>query len=157
MSRNLSPQARSALYAPQTSDVFVVLLTLSHDNLPEPIRVSSDAVNTVSRGNTYIAYPFDLTLPDESEGRPPRARLVIDNIDRLIIGSLRQIQTAPKLCIEIVRSAAPDVIEAIFDDFRLANVIYDSQSVSCDLTIEDFTSEPYPSSTFCPSLFPGLF
>lgn len=157
MSRNISPQARSALYAPQTGDVFLILLTLSHSDLDEPIRVSSDSVGTVSRGDTYVAYPFHLTLPDDSEGRAPRARLIIDNIDRLIISTLRRIQTAPRLRIDIVRHAAPDVVEAVFDDFRLANVIYDSQSISCDLAIEDFTSEPYPSSTFCPSLFPGLF
>ena len=58
---------------------------------------------------------------------------------------------------EIVRRAAPDVVEARFDDFRFTNISYDSQTVSGDLGVEDFTAEPYPAGQFSPALFPGLF
>ena len=56
-----------------------------------------------------------------------------------------------------VRRAAPDVVEARFDDFRFTNISYDSQTVSGDLGVEDFTAEPYPAGQFSPALFPGLF
>lgn len=157
MSRNLSTGARQAIFAAESGEAFIILLTFTHESLATPIRVGSDSVDTVSRGQAYIAYPFDLTLPDDDEGRAPRARLVIDNVDRQIVASLRNLATSPVLTLEIVRAAAPDVVEAVFHDFRLRNVRYDSHVIEADLTIEDFTAEPYPAGSFCPSLFPGIF
>lgn len=157
MSRTLSVGARQAMFAADGGDVFVILLTFAHTQLSEPIRVSSDSEDTVSRGQVFVAYPFDLTLPDDDESRAPRARLVIDNVDRQIVATLRGLATSPVLTLEIVRAAAPDVVEAVFHDFRLRNVRYDSHVIEADLTIEDFTAEPYPAGSFCPSLFPGIF
>jgi len=157
MSRNLSTGARQAIFAAESGEAFIILLTFTHESLATPIRVGSDSVDTVSRGQAYIAYPFDLTLPDDDEGRAPRARLVIDNVDRQIVATLRNLATSPVLTLEIVRAAVPDVVEAVFHDFRLRNVRYDSHVIEADLTIEDFTAEPYPAGSFCPSLFPGIF
>jgi hypothetical protein len=82
---------------------------------------------------------------------------VIDNIDRRIVQAVRSLTSAPAVLIEIVRAADPDTVEARFVDFKLANVTYDAQVVEGDLTVEDFTAEPFPSASFSPSLFPGLF
>lgn len=157
MSRALSLAARTALNAAETGEAFLILLTFTHPGLAAPIRVSGDAVETVSRGETFAAYPFDLLLPDDGEGKSPRARIVIDNIDRQIMAAVRSLQSAPTLLIEIVRAADPDTVEAVFHDFRLQNVTYDSQAIEGDLSIEDFTAEPYPAASFSPSLFPGIF
>ncbi|MDE1151412.1 MAG: DUF1833 family protein [Micavibrio sp.] len=157
MSRDPSLLARQALYAPETADAFLILLTLSHASLAEPIRVTSDAVDTVSRGSQFVAFPFDLTLPDDTEGQSPEARLRIDNVDRQVVKAVRSLNSAPSVLIEIVRVATPDVIEAQFQDFRLTNVTYDSQVVEGNLSIEDFTMEPFPAAVFAPGNFPGLF
>lgn len=157
MSRNLSLLARQAVYAPQTDEAFLVLLTLAHPDLSAPVRVSSDAVDTVSRGAVFVAFPFGIVLPDDDERRSPRARLVIDNVDRTIVQTIRGLVTPPVLTIEVVRAAAPDIVEAVFTDFRLANVVYDARVVEADLCVEDFTMEPFPAACFTPSLFPGLF
>ena len=157
MTRSLSDASKQALYAPETAEAFLILLTLDHEGLAEPIRVTSDAVNTVSRGETFIAYPFDLTLPDDEENKSPRARLVIDNIDRQIVAVLRSLATPPTMKIEIIRAADPDTVEATFEDFRLINVTYDSSVIEGELAIEDFTAEPYPAASFTPGNFPGIF
>lgn len=157
MSRNLSAGTRQAMHAAESDDAFLILLTFDHADLTSPIRVSSDAVETVSRGMSFAAYPFDLSLPDDEEDKAPRARLAIDNVDRQIVATLRQLQSSPVLTIEIVRAADPDTVEAVFHDFRLRNVRYDSRLIQAELTIEDFTAEPYPAASFSPSLFPGIF
>lgn len=157
MSRSVSLTARQALYAQETGEAFLVLLTIDHANLASPIRVSSDAVDTVSRGDTYIAFPFRLSLPDDSDDRPPRARLTIDNVDRTIVQTLRQISSAPTVLIEAVRGADPGTVEAAFPDFELANARYDALTVQGDLTLESFLHEPYPAERFTPADFPGLF
>lgn len=148
---------KQALNASQTDDVFLILLTISHASLSPSIRVSSDAVDTISNSNTFVAFPFDLSLPDDTDSASPRARLSIDNVDRQIVTAIRSISTAPSVLIQIVRAEAPNTIEASFADFKLTNISYDAHVVSGDLTVEDFTSEPFPAGKFTPSLFPGLF
>ncbi|MBU6475064.1 MAG: DUF1833 family protein [Alphaproteobacteria bacterium] len=157
MSRSLSSLAQQSLFASETSDAFLVLLTLSHPDLPQPITVTSDAVPTVSNGTTFVPFPFDLALPNDLDAKSYRARLVIDNIDRQIVQAVRSVSTAPDMLIQIVRAAAPDTVEAQFIDFKLTNVVYDAYRIEGDLTVEDFTAEPYPAATFSPGLFPGLF
>ena len=157
MTRTVSGGSRSALFAPQSGDAFIVLLTFAHGDLAAPLRVCSNDQDVISRGDLFVAYPFDLTLPDDSEVRAPRARLVIDNVDRQIVATLRALASSPVLTLEVVRAAEPDVVEAVFHDFRLRNVRYDSQVVEADLTIEDFTAEPFPAGSFTPSQFPGIF
>lgn len=157
MSRAVSGLGRQALHAAETGEVFLVLLTLAHAGLAVPIRVTSDAVTTVSRGNSFMPFSFDLVLPDDQDGRTSRAWLVIDNVDRQIVQAIRNLSSSPTVLIEIVRAAAPDTLEAQFIDFKLVNVSYDAQRVEGVLTIEDFTAEPYPAASFSPSLFPSLF
>ncbi|MCK4945412.1 MAG: DUF1833 family protein [Alphaproteobacteria bacterium] len=157
MSRTVSSLTRQALYAAETGEAFLILLTLDHVSLSTPIRVTSDSVETTSRGNVFAAFPFELVLPDDQDNVSPRARLVIDNIDRQIVQAVRTLSSAPTVFIEIVRAESADSVEAQFVDFKLTNVSYDSHRVEGVLTIEDFTAEPFPAATFSPSLFPGLF
>ncbi|MBI1215691.1 MAG: DUF1833 domain-containing protein [Alphaproteobacteria bacterium] len=157
MSRNLSTLARRAIYGAETGEVFLILLTISHAELAQPIRVCSDAVDIVSRDDTFAAFPFSLTLPDDDDNPSPQARLSIDNVDRQIVAAVRSISSAPGVLIEIIRAADPDTVEASFADFKLTDVTYDSHRVEGNLTIEDFTAEPFPAASFSPGLFPGLF
>jgi hypothetical protein len=157
MSRILSSTMQQSLFAPETADAFIVLLTINHASLPQPICVTSDEVITVSNGTSFVPFPFDLTLPNDLDSKSYRAKLVIDNIDRSIVQAVRALTTAPTVLIQIVRAAAPDVIEAQFVDFTLTNVTYDAYRVQGDLTVEDFTAEPFPAAIFSPGLFPVLF
>lgn len=157
MSRDLSQNTLQALFAPETGEAFLVLLTLDHDDLDVPIRVTSDAVETTSQGRVFVPYPFELIIPDERENQSPRARLRLDNISREIVAAIRSIATSPAVLMEVVRAADPDVIETSFPDFRFINVSYDALTVEGDLSIEDFTAEPYPARVFSPGDFPGLF
>ena len=157
MSRNLTTAAKRALAASETQEAFLILLTIDHPDLAPPIRVTSDAVDTVSRGETFIAFPFALSLPDDSDDRPPRARLAIDNVDRQIVQAIRSIGSAPTVLIEIVRASAPETVEASFAEFTLTNTRYDALVVEGDLTLESFLTEPYPAAIFSPADFPGLF
>jgi len=157
MSRSLSSTAIQAINGQETAEVFIILLTLDHPDLSQPIRVSSDSVATTSRSNTFVSFPFQLSLPDDKENSSPRARLSIDNVDRQIVTALRSINSAPTLLMEIILASDPDIVEASFPDFKLTNVSYNARIVEGDLTIEDFTSEPYPSAVFSPGFFPGIF
>ncbi len=157
MSRTLTLSTIQALNAQETDDVFLILLTIDHASLSSPIRVTSDIVDTLSRSNNFTAFPFDLSLPEDSEALSANARLQIDNVDRTIISSVRTMTSSPNILMEIVRAANPDTVEASFPDFKMHNIQYDAFTVTGELTIEDFTAEPYPSGVFTPAGFPSLF
>ena len=157
MSRSVSSTFKQAIYASETDEAFLVLLTIDHETLENPIRVTSGSIDVVSNGETFVPFPFNLSLPDESSDAAPRARLAIDNIDRQIVLSVRSITTAPTVKMEVILASDPDVIEASFPDFKLENISYDAYTVSGDLVLEEFVTEPFPAGIFNPAEFRGLF
>lgn len=157
MSRSLTASLRGAMYAQDTDDVFLVLLTLSHPSFSPPIRVVSNTEDVVSRGETFVAYPFDIVMPDEQDRSLPRATLSIDNVSKEIGQAIRLIDSPVVVTIEAVRAEDPDTVEVAFSNFLLRSVRVDAGSVSGELEMEDLSREPYPSGHFTPAEFPGLF
>lgn len=157
MSRPLSAAAVTAAGAQRTDQAFLTLLAIEHEALPEPLRFTSDAVETVHAGEVYVPCPFSLTLPEERDDRPPTVRMVIDNVARAVIATLRSIPTAPTLTLTIVLGSTPDVVEAGPFVFTLRSATYDANAIVGELGYEEILDLPYPSDTFTPNLFPGLF
>lgn len=147
----------TSAFAQETTDVWLVLVTIEHADLAAPIRVVNNTEDVVSGGDTYTAFPFEVTLPDSKDDAPDRGRLVIDNVSREIAQAIRSITSPATVTFEVIRAAAPDTIEMTWPFFKLTNVKWDVLQVSGDLTLEDFTSEPYPAGIFSPAGFPGLF
>ena len=135
---------------------WLLLLTITHPTMPTPIRLSSDAVDTISNGQTFQHFPFELILPDDVEGRAPQAQLRIDNTSQEIIALLRGLTTPPSLTIQIVRSATPDVIEREWSGLEWRSSQYDIGAISGTLTIEDMALEEFPYITF-DGRFKGLW
>ena len=138
------------------SDQPVILLKIDHADLSAPILVVNDRVNITSNAQEYVAFPFEIKLPDSLEDAPPRARLLIDNVSREIGQAIRDISTAASVTISVVLRSDPDTLEIEFPTMRLTNVKYDALQVSGDLEFEDLTREPFPARIFSPAEFPGL-
>lgn len=156
------------LYAQESDDVFIVLVTFYSDELLEPIRVCSDMYEKltllgqdiygcISNGETFIFTPFDVSLPRDDSSGTVSAKLTIDNVDREIVEKVRTITKPVSVKIQCVLASDVDAVELEFDAFKLSNVKYDSTTVSGDLTLDYWGLEPFPSGRFTPSDFPGLF
>lgn len=157
---------KQAAYAQETDQVFIALLTISSDELPEPIYVASDSFEllpianvrgVVSNGQEFIYLPFDISLPRDDKTGTVSAKLRIENIDRQIIGHVRSISKPVTIKMQVVLSGDVDFIEMEFDNFQLTNVGYDGMIIEGDLTLDYWGLEPFPSGRFTPSGFPGLF
>ena len=148
---------KAAVFAQETEEVFAVLLTIDHDALTAPIRASSSGEDIVSNGNTFIAYPFEVRLSEDNPDSPPTMHLTIDNVDQTIVRTIRSIVIPPSVTMQVVRASAPDVIEVSFEDFRMNAASGNALTVSGELSLEFFLSEPYPYQTFGPARFPGCF
>lgn len=156
--RTVTPEYMQSLFARETTVATIVLLTIDHPSLDAPIRVSSDAVDTVSRLETFIAYPFALKLPDDEEDTQARASLSIDNVGRGIIAALRGATGAPPtVLIEIVKSTNWDEVEATITGFVLGNAKYDVLTISGELIFDTRLNEACPAGSFTPGFFPNAF
>ena len=156
MPRTLSPTARRALYAAQTDEQFVTLLRLSGTGIAT-IYVCDDAVDVVSRGDTYLAFPFRIDSPPENEDKLEASSLIIDNVDQQIVQAVRLITAPMRVEMEVVLASAPDTVELGPVRFSLREVRYDALTIQGRLLHEDVLNEPFPADAFTPGSYPGLF
>lgn len=140
----------------QESQLPLVLLEISHDDLAASILVVNNKENITSDGDEYTGYPFEIFLPDSKDDAPPRAKLRIDNVSREIGQAIRTISSPASVTIRVIRAATPDTIEAEFVGMILTNVSYDALTVEGELEFEDLTREPFPAHTFNPANYPGV-
>lgn len=157
MRTTLSAPMRRAMHAQQTGEAVIVLLTLSHALLPEPIRVTSNGEDVTSEGQLYLRFPFDITLPPESDDAPPQVQLRIDAVDQRIVTSIRELQGAPTVQIALALASSPDVLETRPYAFTLREAEYDAGEITGTLMYEPVLDEPYPGWQFSPSTTPGVF
>lgn len=155
--RTTSDDFRTAAFAPETGEVLISLLTIEHEDLAEPLRLCNNSANLWSRGELYLALPFTLTLPDDSEENPPEARITLDNISRELVAVIRSITTAPMVTLELVRSGDLDQVEAYYTDFQMRRITYEALTLQADLFLENLDREPWPSGRYIPAMFRGLF
>ncbi|MDA9511161.1 hypothetical protein XI09_42225 [Bradyrhizobium sp. CCBAU 11386] len=165
--RVLSLNFRQALFSQESGEVPIFLLTITHAELEDPIYLTTDPTSrlsedpliyaTTSRGVEFLYAGVDVTLPDEQDKAPPASKLTIANVTRELIPLARSVSTPPSVKIEAVLASAPDDVEMIWPAMDMSNLTYDASFLQFDLTMDSLVTEPYPSGTFSPAYFPGLF
>lgn len=164
----ISENLRQAAYAQDTDVAVIVLLTLSNDDMEEPIRVCSAPVEkftdlgenvygVTSNFNRFVFLPFEIELPQDDKTGAVSAKLTIDNVTREIIQYARQTRNVLNVTLQVVLSNNLDYVELEYKNFKLRNISYDGLTVSGDLSIDYLGLEPFPAGRFTPSGFPGLF
>ncbi|WP_342643442.1 DUF1833 family protein [Rhodoligotrophos ferricapiens] len=134
----------------------LLLLTITHSPLAEPIRVVNGRENVMSRGEEFLAFAFHLERPSDSEGTPS-GRLVIANTDRRIGDTIKSISGPVSVKIEYVLASAPDEVQLAYDHFELVNVTATTTRVEGDLIQQRLTSNPWPWQRVTQARFPSLF
>lgn len=154
--RVLSSAALTAVLEGATDEVFLVLLTIDHTDLAAPIRVVNDFANLTSRGNLFVGLPFDLELPAQTPDQPGELRITVDNVDRMIVESVRVISSPATVTLEVVLASSPDTVELSYSALTLRDVGYDAYRVTGVARFEDVTIEPIAESITA-FRFPGLY
>ena len=156
MSRTLSTAATQGVMAQETAEIYLVILAISHAAI-STLYVVQNTVDVVSNGNTYIAYPFDLTLPPDSDQGLIMANLTIDNVDRQIVAALRLITSPPSVAVSVILASSLDTVEAGPYNMLVESAEYDDLTVRFKLAFEDVLNEPFPAPRFDPPSYPGMF
>ena len=161
--RSLTAALRYIMMQQETGEVVLVLLTITHPSLSEPIRLVNDATsesgstNLVRGGQTYVAFPFDIQLPTDVDSEAPRARLTVCNVSREIVAFARSANPAPEVMIEIVRAAAPDEGGTVFGPLEFGSPEIDDLWVTTDLVSTDESLMPASAIGFDAAHFPALW
>ena len=99
---------------------WIILIDIDVPGLEDNIRVTSDNVNTVWNGNTYVPFPFEIEeIGGSSTGEVPRVDIRVSNVTRAIEAYLQDYDyytkengyTPIELTISVVHSAHLDLTE----------------------------------------------
>lgn len=168
---NLSLNALKAIYATETGDYPILLVTIEHSGLPSTIRLSTDATTrlpslttdenvvygTVSNSLEYMYCPMELDLWSEEEDSAPYTKMTVSNIGLELVAAIRSISSSPTVGLRLVLASDTDNIEGRADGFKFYDVDINPATVSGDLVMDILTNEPAPYLTFTPSTAAGIF
>jgi hypothetical protein len=153
VSRTLSARALLSILSSETSEVWVVLATLTGSST---IRIAANTEDVVSNAETYTAFPFSVELPSDTEDGPLRAQLVACSVDRQILAEVRALGTPLTVTVALVLASQPDTVE-IELAFLCREISWDASTIRLTLSQEDALNELIPAHRFTPSGFPGVF
>jgi len=157
-----------SMYAVDSNEYPIILIALHREGTEEDvIRLSSDPTvklgddpiyyGTVSRGENYIFFPFEITLPSDESDSVPRLTLSVDNVSGEIGHWLRSSTIAPTVTVEMLASSDLNAPIMTFPGFKLQSFVAGTMRIEGQITLTNLEREPYPSLCFTPSMFPGLF
>ncbi|MFQ5954023.1 MAG: DUF1833 family protein [Kiloniellales bacterium] len=157
MPRSLSATLQAAANAQETTEVFLMLLTIDHADLAAPTRIVNNTKAIISNGNTFTAYPFEISLPDDDPERPPEVTVAIDNVAQDIIQALRQVSSPLSFDLEVVLASDPNTVEIGPLKLEMTSADWDAGVIRGRLAYPELLDESYPADTYNPALYPGLF
>lgn len=159
MPRSVSVAFRSAVEAQQSTAAVLVLIKLTHERMNTPIYVANNTEDVISRGLTYVGFPFEMTLPgEEEESGQAVGRLSIQNVDRAISNEVLSLDGPLTLSLYVVLEDDPSDIEFELLDLVLRNVSGDAMTISGDIGLRyDLSTVPYPGIRATQARTPGLW
>ena len=167
--RTIAAPTKAALQRASSPDALLAFLTVSHPNLPDPIRVVSDLFDYVIDGATFIGMPFDYAILSDDEAAP-QTELRMQNVDRKIGNALLGLSGERASLRLVIRTSADFNLSvdprveipggsAIYEfkQFELVDATVDAMEISARVILRDYSQEPYPGNRATQRNTPGLF
>jgi hypothetical protein len=158
MARTISLAARNTAEALHSDDGFLLLLTAwPQDGETAAIRVVNNNEDIISRGVTYVAYPFEITLPGDDDERVSQATITIDNVTGDILDTLRQINGDVNILLEVVLISNPSDVVMATNGLKLRRITVSDTTISGDILTDTIYQVTYPAEDYTPASTPGIF
>lgn len=157
MSNELSNALKAQLFSNESTDPFLQLVTLEHEDFLNPIYLVDNNEQIISNGKTFIPFPMKIILPQDDAETDKQVRISFDNVSRLLVDELRSITTPISVKIEMVLASNPNIVEMVLDELQLRNITMTLQRVEGTLVLDDFLRTELSSEKYTPTNFPGLF
>lgn len=151
----LSTDVKKQLFAQESDDPFLTLVTLSNPAFIQ--RLVNNSKDISSRGFTYTAFPMKITLPVDDGETARGFTIAFDNTSLALITALRTVTGDIGVTIEMVLASMPDVVQLSFDGLSLDTVTYDASTLTATIIMDNFLTVAMTSELYTPSIYPGLF
>jgi len=155
VSNELSNELKQELFAQESGDPFLALVTLTHTTFTA--RLVNNTVDVISRGDTYLAFPMKIRLPVDDGETARDFSIEFDNVSLDLITQLRSVTGDIGVKIELILASLPDVVQMSHTDLLLRSVSYNSQRVSARIVLDSFLAVEMTSERYTPSIYPGMF
>jgi hypothetical protein len=172
--RRVSLNARLAIEAGMTDEVYVALFYITHPDLDEPVRLSTDNTERLSddplmygtratwMGTNPVTSPFwfvlaSTILPSDLDDAPASGNLVLENVDNDIAKELRSFTTLATIHMAVVLASSPDLVEMEFLNMKMISADLTAGEITLNFSREDIEEEKSPGGRMTRSQFPGLF
>lgn len=156
---SLTPELIAQLFAQDSGDPFLTLLTLNHPSYVEPIRLVNNTEAIVSRGNTFQPFSFNFTLPKDDGETIKEITIDFDNVSLELIQIIRSTVGSSNITVklEMILASLPNVVQSEIEELEILSVNYNRFIVSCKLGLGDFLNVQLTSEKYTPKNFRGLF
>lgn len=159
MSRSMSVGAVSAMGKPQTTKIFLYLLTvnITIDGGTETYYFVNNTQSVIRNSQIYTPLGFRIVLPSEGED-VKEATLELDATNLIVVEAMRKAESRPTVSfILILADDADGTPEAGPFNFDISDVSFNAQSVRCTLKLGKTLESSFPKVSLTPYYFPGLF
>jgi hypothetical protein len=158
MANQLSNQLIAQMFAQESGDPFLILVTLTHPDFAGPVRLVNNQEDIVSNGETFSAFPMEITLPIDDESNSAREiQITFANTGLELVDELRGVQTPINVQLDMILASTPDIVEFSFQEFKLRQVSFNQFTIQGSLYMDDFLNTELTSENYSPSIYPGLY
>lgn len=152
----LTPEGIREAYAQETTSAYLILYTITGEDLPAALYLAANNEDVLSNGNTFLASNITGLLPEDSLDEQPKAQIRVGNVDRAISDALLSVTRPIYVKIQVVLSSFPDDIQLEIDELQLRDFQYDALVITADLHPHDILSQQIPADRYDNTQFPGL-
>ena len=156
MSEPMTPAWFDQVSGQIIDDMGILLLTLDHALLAEPVLIASHDMNVISNGETYTGLPCYVTIPTQGQGAK-RGSIAIDNVDVRIGRQIKVLKGRTSVFLQYVSREDPD--DVIYDHagLFLQNFHSDDAFISAEVVGRGEEGQAWPYQTATAELTPGLY
>lgn len=152
----LSLHAVDQLYRSNSEDPILLLLELHFPN-NDAYYLVNNTEDIISNGQTYTAFPFNFSLPNDDTDSPPELTISLSNVGLELIDSFRSNIQDITGSIKIVFASFPDFVELEITTLEVKSMSFDKSFINLNLGYEDILTVSIPSESYTPTEFPGLY
>lgn len=155
MSNPLSNELKKQMFAQESEDPFLTLVTLSHQTFVA--RLVNNTTDIVSQGNTFTAFPMRIRLPVDDGESARDFSIEFDNVSLELIQNLRSVTDDIAVSIQLILASMPNIVQMEFSDLVIRSVTYNAQRISARIVLDNFLAVQMTGERYTPTLFPGMF
>lgn len=156
MTLNISQRMRQAMFAQDTDEIVLTFLRLSREEWADDLRLVNNGENVVSQGEEYTAFPFVVTLPEDSSDAHPVISVTADNVSRELVQEIRKQTTPIEAVVYFALFDTPDTLEIELAG-EITSLRYTADVIETTISIEPTLERALIGKIMNPENTPGIY